>query len=121
MLFSVLVVGIWVYASYGREAATESRHPAFFYIELVSCVFFLLSYIREHVRDEFSIKHVWSMESILDAVCIVSLMVAAGGGLFPEPTWLTLTYVRGGLTALHTPLLHGLYKGKKVVEHISQS
>jgi len=116
MAFSVLVVAMWVYSTYAREAATEDRHPAFFYIELASCAFFLFSYIREHVRDEFSIKHVWSLESIIDAVCIVSLMVAAGGvggSLFPEPTWLTLTYLRGGSTVCaHCPLV---WRAQRVV------
>jgi len=123
MVFSVLVVSTWVYKSYypallasglrshHYEVYSQIQDPIslprpVLLIEFISCVFFGFSYLREHLRHECSIKHALKLECMLDVLCVASLVVAAGNhsacqeedtvceALFPETTWLTLTYLR---------------------------
>ena len=121
MVFSVLIVSTWVYKSYYPAllaSGLRSHHYEVYYerqaplpapvlqIEFISCVFFGVSYLREHLRHECSIKHALKLEGMLDVLCVASLVVSAGNNsgceeedtvckaVFPETTWLTLTYLR---------------------------
>lgn len=117
MAVSILIVSAWVYATYApRSSTADGRHPILLYIELVSCSFFIFTYVREHLRYGFSFKHAWSLQSILDVICVVSLLVAAGGTFFPEPTWLSLTYLR----ALRVQMMWGEFDKSGALDNFGQ-